>query len=412
MLDTKSLCKFYVDHFWLLIVLAGLVSMVLSIKSIGGVRSWEIAALVAFPAIRTIKIKPIDMLVILYIFYSSSTYLWSNVAFDEYLNGGIKSQLLPMAFYFIARSPLYKNNAMLYNMRIPLLFAFISALLLYFWQPSWYMEFRTKDMEIGNSSHSWFEHTRLSGFWGWSYVLGYAALFYIMFELKRKFIDKENVQNFLFSMIVAFLVLFFAQQRVSIAYSLLFLVLLMFVVSKNKVNFVKSLTILMLGVGVLAVGIYIIISNYMDPKFLEYVLNRSVESDSNIVADRFSMFDSHITSIPLFGKGLGSYSHYVISKLGKEGISDCDYIRLPNEIGLVGFFNLTLIIVGILIMGIKNVRKNFFEVNVVLFLLCSMIGAAPLEAWTLHPFMYWYCMGRIVSNNYSKKMYNGQYVEG
>ena len=398
-LNINFLSKFYIDHFFAFFVFAGLVSMLFSISN-PGVRFWELAVLVAIPAIGSLKLKPVDLLVLCYILYCLLTFLWGDISFDVFINGGVKCQLLPISFYFIARNSRYSDNAMLYNMSFPLTFAFTSALYLYFAMPTWYLDYKTKDLEIGISSQSWYENTRLSGFWGWSYVLGYVALFYIMFEMKRRYIDQKYTKLFGMQMIIAFFVLFFAQQRVSIAYCCVYLIFLLFINSQKKSAFIKILFLSLLGLGVIVGMIYYVIFNYMNLQFIEYILNRSVNHDSNLVEERFLLFEKYFRSISLFGSGIGKYSHYVFSVLNQDTISDCDYIRLLNEVGIIGFYILAIIITIVLIMGKKHLKTNFYEINVVLFLLVSMIGAAPLEAWTLHPYMYWYCMGRIVYNNY------------
>jgi hypothetical protein len=397
----KSLGKLYIDHLWLLIVLAGLVSMLLSVKNPGGVRFWELATLVAFFALRSIRIKSIDLLVFGYIFHCMFTFLWGDISFDIFLNGGVKCQLLPISFYFIARSPDFQDNKMFAKMQYPLMFAFISALFLYFYMPSWYMEFRTRDIEINALSQSWFEQTRLSGFWGWSYVIGYASLFYIMYELKSYIIDGVRNKNIWIKVVIAFLVLFFAQQRVTIAYCIVYIPFLLFVGTKKKIYFFRILFLSVLAILLLVSIIYFIVCNYMDPQFIDYILNRSIDHDSNLVEERFLLFEKYFKTISFLGAGLGKYSHYVFSVLDQDTISDCDYIRLLNEVGILGFLYLAIIIIVVLFMGIRQIRTFFYEFNIVLFLLASMIGAAPLEAWTLHPFMYWYCMGRIVNFNYA-----------
>lgn len=349
----------------------------------------------------SIELKKIDILIIIYILYCLFSYGWGDVTWEIYYDG-IVTQLMPISLYFLMRIRYFSNCTFLDDMKWPLLFAFVCALFLYFIQPSWYLDFKMRGWSYEYTDTMFYERTRLSGFWPWPYFIGTASLFYIMYELK-KIVDGRLVGLSLFlsrlSVVVAVVVLFFAQLRVAIAYLFVyFFFLFLYMSYKKKISF-KSFGRIPLLICVFVVLILFIL-RYVDSELISYMMGRSVNAESNIVADRFAIFSKYINTITVFGEGLGSYSHFART-FGKHYVGDCEYIRIPNEIGVVGFALLLIILFLILCYGVRNYKSCFFEVCVVLYLFASMIGAAPLEHLPLHPYFYWFCMGRIVTKYYN-----------
>ena len=131
-----------------------------------------------------ITLNAMDMMIMLFIAYQIVSFLFSDYRFETYYYG-VKAQIMPMAFYFIGRNAVFrKDNKFLDNMKYPMMFAFIVGLVLYFWQPSWYIAKKTMELAQTASSHRYYEVTRLSSFWPWSYAMGYGALYFIMYFSK------------------------------------------------------------------------------------------------------------------------------------------------------------------------------------------------------------------------------------
>ena len=110
------------------------------------------------------------------------------------------------------------------------------------------------------------------------------------------------------------------------------------------------------------------------------------------------MFSRVLNNITLFGGGLGSEGHSMIYLYSKSSVADCDYLRILSEYGVIGAIILGGVIVLTIMKGLRNLRRNWFYLSSLAFLLVSMLGAAPLELYSLEPYMYWYCMGRINTN--------------
>lgn len=162
----------------------------------------------------------------------------------------------------------------------------------------------------------------------------------------------------------------------------------------------KLLRWYVLVMSFLIIALIVILVVYIDQDLIQYILNRSVNNESNMVSDRIGLYSKWLDDITFLGKGLGFSSHFARVFNDNNMISDCDYIRILNEEGLVGISILTIIFATILIIGIGKLRHHFFEYSIVIFLLVAMIGAAPLEHLPLHPYMYWYCIGWVVTSSY------------
>ena len=343
-----------------------------------------------------LKWNSMDGLVVLFMTYLLLSFFFSNYRLSIWYYG-VKSQMIPMLFYFIGRNRLFEDNKFLERMRIPMLIAMVVGLLLYFWAPDWYMARRTAGLAEDSSLNAFHEVTRLSSFWPWSYAMGFGSLFYFMYYSKDFFLQKVDYKKIGY-LIIAVLTLFFAQQRVSIAFFCLYLVYM--TVFANR-RYRKRLFYLWGFMFLAAIGIYVFMINYADGSFVEYVLNRSTDSDSNIVVDRFGLF-ADLWHVSMLGDGLGRYGHMVLM-YNMRSITDCEYIRLMAELGIIGCSIFALIYYKALRKAFHHRKIFMFEMMVVLFYLVAMIGATPLENDSMQPFLFWYCIGRIANGELLKK---------
>lgn len=336
----------------------------------------------------------LDIVICLYMAYLLSSCLFSNYRIELWYYG-VKSQLMPMLFYFFGRSMVFSDNNMLKNMKWPMLFTFISGLFLFFVQPGWYMSIKMANLDFSNSNQ-YYEVTRLSSFWTWSYTMGYASIIFLMFYLKDFFKSKISLID-LSCLVSALLVLFFAQQRVSIAYFFVYLTLILLfsnVQHKNRIYKVFLFIAFLIGV------LFFYLLNYADADYLVYLMSRSTELDENLIETRIKMFNS-FWDVSLLGEGLGCYGHSALL-YNLKCISDMEYIRLMAEQGVIGCLFFFVIIIGTLIRGFKTKKVFLFDFSIILFYLIAMTGATPLENNSMQPFLLWYCVGRI--NN--RKLFN------
>ena len=387
--------KLFVDYFWFWMSLWGVLHM-FGLKSFEGgmmkiavgIAAWNIVC-------NKIKFHAIDIVVCFFVVFSLFSYGWFSYP-TEYFNIALVNQVFPISMLYVARCRCCRDNNFINNMYLPLLFCFVCALYLYFFSPSWYIAYKTNDWTWDYTGDVYYEHMRLSGFWPWSYFIGYASLFFIMLLGTERFLLHKQRRFWGISMFIALIVLLLAQQRASIAYLFVFVALL-FCFKKNYSLKIKRKYFFWALCVVFFFMVFLFVAlSHMEKDFLDYVLNRSVNSNSNLIVDRISLYWHFFSNISLGGDGLGSHSHTIRFFAWKEMISDCDYVRILRELGIVGMLLVVIIFSLPLIKNMKRIRLYFFEYNVIFFLHLSMIGATPLEHLPLHPYIYWYCLGRIV----------------
>jgi hypothetical protein len=393
-----NIVKYY---YWFLVAIAA--SLMLGMRDVSSalIPIVIIAAAISCSSIRWAKK---DGLVFALLLYSLGSYFFVEYAYSMRLYYlGIRSQIVPMLFYFIARSEKFKMDDFFENSRAPLFFAMMCGVYFYFFLPDFYVSYKANviwsnfDSDVNAlSGKLLYEFTRMSSFWPHSYFIGYSSLFLFMYSAKKIVIDDVYKKFDLACFALSFFCLFFAQQRVSIAFCVLFFVVLTVYATIKRLPSCKLLYSLWICAGALGTGIFLIAMNYLDVDFVEYVLNRSVNYDGSIVGDRFALFDQFIDRLNVFGSGLGRYGHGAVEE-GYIGIPDSDYIRVPAELGFLGLVMLLIICVHAIISGLRIFKYAFFEVCTLCFCLVAMIGAAVWELGTLQPFLYWFCIGHIQS---------------
>jgi hypothetical protein len=388
-------------YYWFLVAIAA--SLMFGAKDVSSVLVLCVVA-AALVCQSTIRWKWFDGIVFIYLLYSLVSYFFVEYTYPlrlYYL--GVRSQIVPMLFYFIARSETFKTDDFFENFKAPLFFAMVCGVYFYFFQPYFYVRYKADviwnnfDSNVNDlTGKLLYEFTRMSSFWPHSYFIGYSSLFLFMYSAKKIVIDECYKKFDLACFALSFFCLFFAQQRVSIAFCGLFLVSLTIYATLKKLPARNLLYILWGGAVIFGIGIFFIVINYLDMDFVDYVLNRSVNYEGSIVGDRIALFDQFIEKLSFLGRGLGRYGHGAVEE-GYLGIPDSDYVRIAAELGFVGLAALMGLCLYTLYCGLKIFKYAFFEFSTLCFCLVGMIGAAVWELGTLQPFLYWFCIGHIQS---------------
>ena len=277
-------------YYWFLVAIAA--SLMFGAKDVSSVLILCVAAATLI-CMSTIRWKLFDGLVFTFLMYSLVSYFFVEFTYPlrlYYL--GIRSQIVPILFYFIARSDKFKMDEFFENFRRPLFFAMICGVYFYFFQPYFYVSYKAEviwnnfDSDVRYlSGKLLYEFTRMSSFWPHSYFIGYSSLFLFMYSTKKIVLDNCYRKFDLFCFALSFFCLFFAQQRVSIAFCVVFLVLLTLYASLKKLPSRNLLYLLWVGAFFFGAGIFFIVMNYLDVDFVEYVLNRTVNYEGSLVGD-------------------------------------------------------------------------------------------------------------------------------
>lgn len=411
----KFLVKIIAYYYWWLVAIAA--SLMFGVRDVSSVLIVVVVAVLAM-GVSSIRWKTMDIIAFFFLIYSMITYFFAEYTYPMRLYYlGIRSQVVPMLFYFIARSKFFKSDDFFENIRAPLFFAMVVGVFFYFFQPAFYVAYKASviwanfDANVNDlSGKLLYEFTRMSSFWPHSYFIGYSSLFLFMYSSKKIVIDNCYKKFDLACFGLSFFCLFFAQQRVSIAFCLMFFFALTVYATFKRLPTRSFLYALWVGAIIFGIGIFFVVMNFLDVDFLDYVLNRTVNYQGSIVGDRLDMFSEFIKRLSFFGAGLGRYGHGAV-ELGYIGIPDSDYIRIPAELGIFGLVILMIICLGSLFNGIKLFKYAFFEICVICFALVAMLGAAVWELGTLQPFLYWFCIGHIQSKFERREELEGEYKE-
>lgn len=395
----KNLVSKFFDYYYYIYVLLGIFSFI----GLSGMNSFEntlsVISVCIFLIARKIRFNNSDILFLVFLFYQLISIGFSNYPiYFWYIS--IKTQIVPMLFYFIGRYMKMGEFKILDNMKKPMIFAMVFGLILYFWSPNWYIERKTMSLATNASSSALYERTRLSSFWPWSYTMGYGALFYLMYYMKEMFEKKIRWKNII-CLIIATLVLFFAQQRVSIAFFFVFMGLItVFNPYRNR----KRIIFIWAFLAIVSLVIFILLVNYMDSELIDYIMTRSVDNEDNMVDERFSMF-SRFFDVSFLGNGMGKFGHIAYYMAG-GGVTDCEYIRMIAELGILGCSLLGMIFLNALFKGFVHIKTYIFEFSVVAFYLAAMIGATPFENYSMQNFLFWFCVGRLFNSKLMARKHN------
>lgn len=346
------------------------------------------------------KIDFIDLLILLLIVFIIISSLFSKVDFQN-LYIGISTQLLMMLFFFVGRSKYASDYSFFNRAIVVVVFVSICGLVLYFYNPGWYLEMK---MEKSGVSHSYsvqfaYEMMRLSAFWPYPYWISYgSAIVYsyiiiIGYQFGKLSIKMMALLLFLLG------ILLLAQQRLPLFITMF--VSLFFII--GGLNKKKSLPYFKLNICLyllVVAAAFITLVSVIDIDMLERLYSKIEEASggAEFLADRSSIFsDVSSKSLSLFGDGLGYYS-LNRADVGVT-ISDHQYLKILYENGVLGFLGYITIFVLCILKGIRNYRDNLFELTIVAMYLLAMSGANCLCVEEQHPAVFWFCCGRLFNNN-------------
>lgn len=388
----KLIYKIVSRYYWLYVIVS--VIAFVSTKDLNAMLAFLtiIAGILSFEKARN-RMNFFDFIVLIYILYSFISYGFSSYSGKLYY-AGIRYQLIFTMFYFIGRNSDISLRKFYCNIKWPMVFAFISGLILYVWSPAWYLAPKMARLSQWANDYQIHEATRLSSFWIHSYFCGYAALIYLMFTITNRVIKNKIEKFFPVKIALALLVLFFAQQRVSIFFFIFFFLILLLYAGKKRLQSFGIMLKLFFWSCTLGTCIFLLLINYFDESLIDYIASRSINSDDNFLLTRIHQFDNFLPFISFFGQGLGRFGHAAIA-LNLPCISDNEYMRILCELGFVGLVLIMTLFGGLLLKALKNFKHLHFEGFIILFYLIAMIGAAPLEMSSQQNFMLWFCLGRI-----------------
>ena len=322
---------------------------------------------------------------------------------------GLRNYMFPILFFFIGSYETNSNDKFYDWFLIACSFFFIVGFYLYFFTPSYYINFL-----VESKRNSWYldstyvdegnvmQFTRFSSFMSTSYVASALSVSMMACSFSYLFRHKKVKSIVLYLLgIIGLLGAILCQQRIAMVCS----VLLMFVFAwwghKQHNKTLGIIAIAIVFIGFIAIGF-----SFVDERFsmiLEMLSNRMEEmSFSSAMSERTGQYERayrEILSYLFFGKGLGAGGHSA-TMAGSIGIHDGEYLHLLLEFGLVGALIFVTFIITTISRAIRNFNVFTIETCIIIYILLSGIGENVLSQSYLIGSIFWFCIGRVWNNCY------------
>lgn len=362
------------------------------------------------------KIKPLAVAFLFYYVFTSVFYIFNGrpivCLLNEYYN------FIPaFCFFFIGMSESDKENKLYRYFLLACTISMVIGLGLYVTTPSWYI---TRYNELANSawfaSYNYSENDtlsalRFSSYLGETYNVDvYAivalsiALFSYYYTCKSRSSDNRKYRWYLFLCIsINFISAIMTQQRVAMAVG--FIILFAYLIygifkgyGKTSFRIIIIFSILLLIVIIYAYNHF---ADRMD--MLKLLLSGRMDnmSFSKALGERNYQMDllKYHWDSPILGMGAGS-GESIARSLGFPGVSDCSYIALLYDTGIVGGFLFLSIMLKSIFRGLRFLKYYLIELGIMFFVLVAMIGSNTIHMGFMFVLPFWYAVGRIWNKDY------------
>lgn len=347
-----------------------------------------------------------DRIVLCYILSSFLT-LSGNIILPYPIGDFIKVLIysyVPIIFYFIGKYRYSEYTDFMNRSNLGIMFLFILGFYFLLFPTDTYI---TKSLEVINIYGYYTEESlkfaRFASFMDsyhtanlavCSLCLGFGMLRYSNLSIFKnlKFVKLMAIVFIIVSVVSIVL----ARQRVAMYIGSLIFVYYLFCSGFRKIA-ILGVVIPMLG------GIsYYLISSF-DGLFTDQITQRFSNKDiSTLFSSRIEQwleaFDG-FSQAPLFGLGIGSSGHVAyVSNPQHPIVTDGSYFKVLVEGGIVSFLLFMNILINSFLKGYKYRKKYYMEFPLLLFFICSLLGANIIDMPYIIIFM-WYVIGRINTKN-------------
>lgn len=351
------------------------------------------------------SMKSIFTLFLLYNLCSIIWYVINGVPFQCYFNE-IFNSIPAMFFFYIGMSERRVEERFfryfLYSCTICMLIGFY----LYLATPGWYIASKTAlannqwYVQYNYSENDISSSMRFSSYLTDTYEADVFAIFAFGIAISFLF-NKKNYYSYKLSYLFIFINLVAAimtQQRVAMAGVSAYFIFFILWGYKNN-NRKEASKMILIVVLFLFLLIPVAIKYFADriDLILELLTGRMENmSMTKAMGERnyqIKLLTDHWMN-PIFGHGIGAGGSLARS-LGHPGVSDCSYIEMLYEIGVVGFIFYFYILLKTSFRGIKYLRYYIAELCMIGFVAVACIGSNTLTMGFLAITPFWYCLGRI-----------------
>lgn len=332
------------------------------------------------------ELNRIDILVLMYLVYctvSVVAVLLNGISIVTYLQATSNS-LLPIIFYYAAR----KDGGMFYNRFLyAVLFCCLIGSVLLFVRPLWFYLY-CKDYG--------YSYTRLSSCIG-STAVGCLSISAILVSIKMV-IDKNGKKGKLFyalSVVFAFI----SMQRSAWIVAFLSIVIMHYY-AFVKWKCLKKKYVLYEIVSIICVTI--LSQKYITNLVITWINEHRVSGGYGMLSSRTNQWINALKNTNwLIGTGFGTTGHKAIGQ-NVDIITDGSWVCTFCELGIIG----TGLLLGIVLMavyfGVKNKRKLFLPIGIIVCISLQAIGSNLFEYQIIMP-IFWYAIGNISYENNRKR---------
>lgn len=392
-------------NYFLLFAINGFLGMI----GLGSIAKFDLLIMLAGTVITFSYLRKyvsmFDIFIIVFIGIIAFASLLNNYSYELWYSG-CRYQLYATIFFFVGRHPYIQTHLIFRKGVFPFLCVCIIGLFLYVISPSWYMDYKLQIWQAeGNVSDGMIlEMTRFSAFWTYPYWVSYGCVImyaYIMINCyMKRYMNKIETLILIFIAFIALL----TQQRAPI--STIALLTVVFIIGgqfrRKKYGHISLRSSIFYFI-LLSISMFMFFITFIDYEMLERLLGKIelLENISAFLNERSDIFsDFYTKKVTLFGDGIGRYS-YAAYALGKQAITDQQYMQLMYETGYFGCMGYGIILLIILFKGLKYRTSCYIELVIIMFFLVAMTGANCLSNFVQHTAIFWMCCGYICNRKFS-----------
>lgn len=315
---------------------------------------------------------------------------------------GVRYQILTMIFFFIGKDKRCSDLLILDNGTKVVTIVGVLGILLLIFSPSWYVSWKISVFDEISETR-FMEMMRLSAFWKYPYWISYGSCLVFLYTIYKTFARNNWSLKIVILLMFLLAIQMLAQQRAPLLFSLLFFFIISIRLVFSRKDIYKKAKKYLLGIVVLFTVVIVLLILEMDDNFMMFFMDKMDEmsnstSDSSFLERRSEIYkDFFNKSITLFGDGIGIYSHRAF-ELGRDAITDQQYLKILYESGLFGLFGYGIIIGASLYKGVRRFKQNVLELAIIIFYCIAMFGANCISVFDEHCVVFWLCCGRVFRN--------------
>lgn len=348
---------------------------------------------------------------IYFIFYIGTiiNYLYNDVSIKCFLNEVFNS-IPAMLMVYIGMCRKNDNNRFYEWFLKVCTISMIIGILLYVTMPGWYI-----GRIVEQYNNTWFAKTkyneeelssvlRFSSYLGDTYIVDIFAMFGLSIALFYYYSNQYfNNKILLISILIMLLSALLTQQRVAMVCSVFTFFFYICYGLKNS-NKNKSITLLNYFVIIVFIGGIYLIAKFGDRMdtfvnlFSDRMENLSVSKAWGERNYQIKLLTDHWKYI-IFGHGVGSGGS-IARSMGYPGVSDCSWIELTYETGIVGMLMFVSLMILTLYRCLKYFRYLLLESVTITFVLVAMIGSNTLSMGFFSIIPFWYTVGSVWNKLY------------